>query len=43
VGATGQQIDGALDGCRKIEVESLELELARFDLRKIEDVVDDGE
>src|ERR1051325_7393426 len=43
VGALDKQIECAFDGLPQIEIERLEMQLARFDLREVENIVDDRE
>src|SRR2546426_694112 len=39
--ALDEQIERAFDDLPQIEIERLEMELARFDFRKIENIIDD--
>ena len=39
----GQQVERVLDAGAQVEGSALQFELAGFDLREVEDVVDDGE
>src|SRR5271154_6842171 len=43
VGAYSQRLEGQVNAVSQIELGAVEVEPTRFDLRKIEDVVDDGE
>ena len=43
LGARRQQVDDAFDQTAQLEVQAVDLELARLHLREVEDVVDDGD
>ena len=43
LGARRQQVDDAFDQATQLEVQAVDLELARLHLREVEDVVDDGD
>ena len=43
VGLFSHQVDRTFDGCAQVEIDTFDGELARLDLREIEDIVDNGE
>ncbi len=43
MGLNRQQVRNVVDGAAQVHVDALEVQLSGFDLRKVEDVVDDGE